>query len=84
MFASSVVIDDLDFLRAGRRPNEADPELVVYADAVLARAIALQHFKPVARRHPKIAQPGCTVEHRQLSHCRPLEIGKTPDTFAVE
>jgi hypothetical protein len=84
MFVFLVVVDDLDLLRAGRRPNEADPKLVVYANTVLTNAIALQHFKPVAGRHPKIVQPGRTVEHRQFSHRSRLKIGKTPDSLTIK
>ena len=52
----SVIVNDLDILRAGVRPAKAHTELVVHANAVLPGAIALQRFQPVARRHPQIVQ----------------------------
>jgi hypothetical protein len=44
-----VVVDDLDLLRARLGPDEADPPLVVDADAVLTGTISLERFQPVAR-----------------------------------
>jgi hypothetical protein len=36
----SVVVDDLDVIGGARAPGEADAELIVDADAVLAAAIS--------------------------------------------
>src|SRR5690348_3045463 len=41
----SVVINNLDFESIAIAPDEADPELIIDADAVLASAIAAQHFE---------------------------------------
>jgi hypothetical protein len=37
-------------------PAEANPPLIVHADAVLAFAAALQGFEPVSRRHGYVSQ----------------------------
>lgn len=35
-----MIVHNLDMLGVSRPPDEAEPELVIHADAVLARAIA--------------------------------------------
>src|SRR5208282_4390076 len=46
----SVVVRDLDRRRSFFRPDEANPELVVDPDAVLALAVSFKRFEPVAGR----------------------------------
>ena len=45
-----VIVDYLHVFRARIGPSEHDPPLIVDADRVLARQVALQCFKPVAGR----------------------------------
>jgi hypothetical protein len=47
---TSVVVDDFHVRRTVVGPTEADPELVVDPDAVLAFPITSQRFQPIARR----------------------------------
>ena len=58
-------VDDLDVFGAVLRPNETDAPLPVHADAVLAFAVALQGFKAVVRRYPKVFQHGHAVLRSQ-------------------
>src|SRR6266478_2441658 len=51
-----VVVHDLDFRRAFRRPDKAHAELVVDPDRVLPFAVARQRLKTVAWRRPQIAK----------------------------
>jgi hypothetical protein len=53
-----VIIDDLDIDGAGRavRPFEADPPLIIDADAVLPLTVALERFQPVTRQDSKVLQ----------------------------
>jgi hypothetical protein len=53
-----MVIDNLDMSWAGGtfRPFEANPPLIVDANAVLAFSISSQHFKTVAGQHGEISQ----------------------------
>jgi hypothetical protein len=44
MFSLSVIIDDLDVVRIAVEPVEADPPLVIHADAVLDTYPAVQHY----------------------------------------
>ena len=47
-----VVINDFDCVRVPVFPDEADAPLVIDADAVSARQVALEGFETVAGRHP--------------------------------
>jgi hypothetical protein len=49
-----MVIHDLDIYWPGLRPGEANPPLVVDADAVLPGAVAPQQFQAVARRGSEV------------------------------
>jgi hypothetical protein len=53
-----VIVRDFDFESITIAPDEADPPLVIDADAVLAFPTSLQLFQPIARRHPE--GPGAT------------------------
>ena len=65
-----VIIDDLDIVWRTVSPNETYPPLGIYADAVLAGAIALQGFQPVPRWRGQIRQFRCCIDHVQLSQRR--------------
>ena len=62
-----MIIDDFHIFGACNRPAEADPELIVDADAVLPRAAALQSFKPVTGRNAKILDSTCNLQLPQLA-----------------
>jgi hypothetical protein len=49
-----MVVGDFHFIRTLIRPAATEAVLLVDADAVLAAAIALQWFKTVARRSPRM------------------------------
>src|SRR5713226_5505987 len=67
-FSPSVVVHDLNILRAFRRPHEAHAELVVDTNAVLTGTAALQRFQPIARRHAQVIKFPGPVQHRKLAH----------------
>lgn len=71
-----MIIDDLDPLRAVDCPNEADPELIVDPDGMLALSIALQGLQPVGRRRSEIVQHGGGVQISELSSCNLDQIGR--------
>jgi hypothetical protein len=60
-----VVIHNLYGFGARTRPSETHTELIVYADAMLSRAITFQCLESVARRHAQI-----------LQSCRDLQLSK--------
>ncbi len=60
-----MVINDFNGFRASIRPEEAQAELVVDADAVLTGAIASQGFQLVAWRD--IGTSGSPAQHRSAA-----------------
>jgi hypothetical protein len=55
-----VIVHDLDFFRAGGRPSENDPPLIVYANRITARELPFEQLKVIARgaaRSPSTAAP---------------------------
>jgi hypothetical protein len=65
-------------------PHKTDPPLIVDAYAVLARSIALQLMKPIARRHSQIRQALGSVKHQKFSPCRLSNIREPANTLIVE
>jgi hypothetical protein len=68
----SVVVDDLDEFGACVSPSEADPPLLVDANAVVPSTIAFQILEPIPRRHPQITQGVGCIENDQLAESHPL------------
>jgi hypothetical protein len=64
-----MVVDYLHLLGALRRPNKADPELIVDSDTVLPTAIALECFQAISGRRCQISKFLCAVELNKLSCC---------------
>jgi hypothetical protein len=54
-----MVIDNFNVVRIAITPDEAQPPLVIDADAVLSGAVAGQRLQVVGRRLPEILQRGC-------------------------
>ena len=52
-----MIIDDFYVFRPGCGPAEANAELIVHANAMLTRTVALQGFESVAGRHSKVVEP---------------------------
>ena len=67
----SVVVHDLHLPGMGCIPNEANPPLVVDADAVLSRPVAQEGLQPVARWHPQEVEIRCRVQLLLLRQSRP-------------
>src|SRR3989344_4537723 len=63
----SVIVHDLHVIGVAVAPREAYPPLIVDADAVLALAVALKGFKPIAGRHTQRIQHGRRIELQQLA-----------------
>jgi len=76
-----VVIYDLCVLDAAVRPNETDAVFVIDANGVLAFAVTLQRFQPVARRNPKIVQFLCDVELLEFTQGDLLDVGRQVRRF---
>lgn len=73
-----MIIYDFDFVRVPVFPDEADAPLVIDADAVPARPIALEGFEAVARRHPHVIQFLRCRELREFAKGHSLDVGWKP------
>src|SRR5215467_12869062 len=69
-----VVIDDLHICRTRRPcgPLEADPPLVIDANAVLSLSVALQRFEPVVRQCTEIPKLDSCFQAIQFESCGAL------------
>ena len=66
-----MVIRDSHFVGVAAAPLEAGSIPIVDADTVLAPAIALQGFEPVARQSREIGQLVRSVDHAELLESLP-------------
>jgi hypothetical protein len=71
--AASVIVNDLDVVRIPVLPAEADPPLIIDADAVLTSPIPFELLEAVPGRHPKIGELFGRVDRDQLPEHRALE-----------
>src|SRR6266700_4012213 len=80
-----VIIDDLDIDRAGRavRPLEADPPLVIDADAILTLPITLQRFQPVTWQRGEVFQVRCGFQPVEPHFSLPGESGEFSNVLAI-
>jgi len=79
-----VIVGDLDIFRAGVRPLEYDPPLVVDSDRMLAKPVTFKRLQPVSWRHRQIVQNDGIVYLNQLP-ARDLRerLGKALGNFVV-
>ena len=70
-----MVIGDLHSVRMALAPNEANPELIVDADAVLSLSVSLQSFQPISRQNAQVRQAPSTVYHEKLPQRHSAQIG---------
>src|ERR1019366_4652076 len=68
--ARLVVVCDFNFVGIPVLPLEADPELVVDANAVLSGSVAFQAFEAIARGHVQLAEISHPIELCQLASDR--------------
>jgi hypothetical protein len=61
-----MIIDNFDFGALSIAPAKADTPLIVYADAMLTRAFALQPFQAIRRWNSQIIKALRGVKHPQL------------------
>jgi hypothetical protein len=65
--ASLMIIDDLDPFGRSLAPDEANPPLIVDANAVLAFPVAAQCLEPASRNSSHVRQHLGVLQHAQLS-----------------
>jgi hypothetical protein len=79
-----VVVDDLNLMRVAAAPYEADSPSIVDSDAVLALAISLQGFEPVAAGKRQVGQPPRKIDLLELTKGHTLNRSETLYGFAFE
>jgi hypothetical protein len=79
-----MIVNDFDPVRAVLPPNEADPPLIVDADAVLALPIATKRFQAVPGHRGEISQGRGTMKRSQPLLRLPGKAFKAPHPFAAE
>jgi hypothetical protein len=73
-----VVVNDFNLLCAGFRPEEAEAELIVDADAVLAMSISAELLQAVAWRNHQIVETAGGIEDGQLAVGNAGEAAEAP------
>ncbi len=79
-----MIIYNFNVFRSVCGPHEANAKLVVYANTILANAIALECLQSIARGSSQIVQSSGPVKDREFTHCNALEIYETPDPTPIE
>jgi len=69
-----VIVDDLDVMRVGSEPAEADAPLIVDSDAVLASPVPGEFLKAVRRRDAKVEEAGCGIKHDEFAKGNSLKV----------
>jgi hypothetical protein len=73
-----VVINDLDLVRIAILPAEADPPLVIHADAVLPCSIAFELLEAIAWRDAKVIEGFGGIDGDEFTEHDATEIGRIP------
>jgi len=78
-----MIVNDLDARWSERpaRPLEANPPLIVNADAVLALAVTYQRFKTVSRQRGEIAHRGSRLHTIKFQARGPLKARECLDSL---
>jgi hypothetical protein len=79
-----VVVNDFDRIRACFAPDEADPELVVDANPVLAMAVSPKLLQTVAWRDAQIVETGCGIKDGELAVGNAGDAPKPPDLLTLK
>ena len=80
-----MAIHDFHVKRILALPAEANPPLVVHADAVLSCPVVLQAFQVVAIRDAQVIQTPRLMQNQQFPPCRALNLRRqSPRRFIVE
>lgn len=70
-----MIVADFNVIGMPFFPLETDSPLFVDAEGVLPLTVALESFKPVARRDEKIVEFRCSLDEAELSQSCSLDVG---------
>jgi hypothetical protein len=73
-----MVVRNFNVQRIFALPAEANPPLVIHADAVLAFAVVFQGFQVVAIRHPQVIQAPRLMQQEQFPPRHALDLLRQP------
>jgi hypothetical protein len=80
-----VVVHDFNFPCCTVAPLEADPPLIVNADAMLTTPVTVQGFEVIAWRDPKIINFLCRVDRKKFGSRTALDLVRNvPNRVASE
>ena len=84
MFASLVIIDDLDALRRAFAPEEANSPSIVDPDTILTLPVTTKRLKPVSRNCRHVLQLLRVVQHPKLPPCYHSNVAESAALLAVQ
>jgi len=74
-----VVVNDFNVFWSSFRPDEAEPELVVDADAVLAMAVSAKRLQAIAWWDLEIVEASGGIKDGELAEDHASEASKAPN-----
>jgi hypothetical protein len=77
--SKSVVVNDFNVFWSSFRPDEAEPELVVDADAVLAMAVSAKRLQAIAWWDLEIVEASGGIKDGELAEDHASEASKAPN-----
>ena len=69
-----MIVDDLDVVRVGSDPAEADAPLIVDSDTVLASPVPGEFLKVVRWRDAEVEEGGRGIEHDEFAKGNSLKV----------
>ena len=69
-----MIVDDLDVVRVGSEPAEADAPLIVDSDAVLAGPVAGEFLQAIRGRDAEVEEAGRGIKHDEFAKGNSLEV----------
>ena len=82
--SKSVVVNDFNVFWSSFRPDEAEPELVVDADAVLAMAVSQERLQAIAWWDLQIVEAFSGIKDGELAESHTSEASKAPHRPSLE
>ena len=69
-----MVVNDFNPIGRAVSPSKTNAPLIVDSNAALAGAVAFEHFKPVARRHPQVSELRGNMKLLKFAQRSPLNV----------
>jgi hypothetical protein len=79
-----VIISQFNIVRVTIFPAETNAVLIVHANTVLPRPVALQSFEAIAGRDPQICETPRPIQQPQTAKRNTRDAGPLPRSFPVK